>query len=67
MQLDLQSCTNCGAIATSETIINKWFPYFGLPLEFDCDLGSAFVSKVFKTLLESLNQCIIIGLVKLNV
>ena len=45
----LEPCTNCGAIVTTETIINKWVPYFGLPLEFDC-MGSAFISKVFKTL-----------------
>ena len=50
----LEACTNCGAIVTSETILSKWFPYFGLPIEFDCDMGSAFISKVFKTLLESL-------------
>ena len=50
----LEPCTNCSAIVTSEAIINRWFPYFGLPADFDCDLGSAFISKVFKTLLKSL-------------
>ena len=50
----LAPCTNCGAIVTSEAIINKWFPYFGLPIEFDSDLGSAFISKVMKTVLASL-------------
>ena len=50
----LAPCTNCGAIVTSEAIINRWFPYFGLPTNFDSDLGSAFISKVMKTVLLSL-------------
>jgi len=50
----LTPADSCGAIVTSEAIINNWMPYFGWPKEFDCDMGSAFVSKLFKTLLESM-------------
>ena len=44
---------SCGAISTSEGILNNWIKYFGWFDTFDSDLGSAFISRVTSTILES--------------
>ena len=44
----------CGATTAAEAIINKWIPYLGLFEKFESDMGSAFTSKLFTLILNSM-------------
>ena len=44
----------CGAISAAEAILTKWIPYFGLFEKFESDMGSAFTSKLFTLILNSM-------------